>query len=72
MGKLRGRKLREDGFILIDVLVALVIASVLSAVIFCNISAAARQSAKTREKLHTLITMRNAAVEQRHVTYSNR
>ena len=72
MGKLRGRKHRENGFILIDVLVALVIASVSFIVIFGNIAAAARQAAKTREKLHELITTRNEAVEQKHVTYTNR
>jgi type II secretory pathway pseudopilin PulG len=62
----------EKGFILIDVLVALVIACVSFAVIFGNIAAAARQAAKAQEKLHALIVTRNEAVEQRHVTFTNR
>jgi type II secretory pathway pseudopilin PulG len=72
MGKLDGKKKKGNGFILIDVLVALVIASVSFAVIFGNIAIAARQAAKTRGKLHTLIATRNEAVEQRHVTFTNR
>jgi Tfp pilus assembly protein PilV len=72
MGKLGGSGKKENGFVLIDVLVALVIAGVSFVVVFGNIAAAARQTAKAREKLHALISRRNEAVEQRHVTFTNR
>jgi type II secretory pathway pseudopilin PulG len=72
METLDGRKNRGNGFILIDVLVALVIAGVSFVVIFGNIAVAARQAAKTGDKLRTLITTRNEAVEQRHVTFTTR
>ena len=71
MGKLGRKKNGEGGFILIDVLVALVIASVSFVVVFSNIAVAARQTAKTREKLLSLISARNQTVEQRHVTFTN-
>jgi type II secretory pathway pseudopilin PulG len=72
MGTLGGGKNREKGFILLDVLVALVIASVSFVVIFGNIAAASRQAVTARERLASLIAARNEGVEQRHVTFTNR
>jgi type II secretory pathway pseudopilin PulG len=72
MGKLGGRQRRENGYILIDVLVALVITSVSFVLIFGNISVAARHTARTRDKLNALIAARNETVQHRHVTFTSR
>lgn len=72
MGKLDRKDKREGGFILIDVLVALLIATISFIVIFSNVALAARQTVHIREKLYSLISARNETIEQKHVTFSTK
>ena len=69
MGKVRLKKRHRKGFILIDVLVALLLMSFSLIVIFGNIALAARNAALSRERLNRLITERNERAEKKPVRF---
>jgi len=69
MGKVRSKKRYRKGFILIDVLVALLLMSFSLIVIFGNIALAARNAALSRQRLNRLITERNERAEKKTVRF---
>jgi competence protein ComGC len=69
MTSAHGKTEGDRGFVLIDVLVALVIASVAFVIIIANISIATRHTAKVRERMHELISVRNLYTVQRNLIY---
>ncbi|KPJ84030.1 MAG: hypothetical protein AMS17_16810 [Spirochaetes bacterium DG_61] len=69
MGKVRFKKRYRKGFILIDVLVALLLMSFSLIVIFGNIALAARNAALSRQRLNRLITERNERAEKKTVRF---
>ena len=69
MGKMRQKHRHRCGFILIDVLVALLLMSFSLIVIFGNIALAARNAALSRERLNRLITERNERAEKKTVRF---
>jgi type II secretory pathway pseudopilin PulG len=70
MGKMKQKQRSRRGFILIDVLVALLLMSFSLVVIFGNISLAARSAARARKRLDDLILERNERAETKRVRFT--
>ncbi len=69
--KQKQKQRHRRGFILIDVLVALLLMSFSLVVIFGSISLAARNAARARKRLDDLIFERNERAEKRTVRFTN-
>ncbi len=70
MGKLVKNRNHTDGFILLDVLVALIIAGIALVVVFGNIAMATRSAAITKERLMLLIVQRNNYAEKSEIQFN--
>ena len=70
MGKLIKKTYRIAGFVLLDVLIALIIASISFIVVLANITYAGKNAALMKERLFSLITERNVYENEREIRFS--
>ena len=70
MGKLIKKTYRIAGFVLLDVLIALIIASISFIVVLANITYAGKNAALMKERLFSLIAERNVYENEREIRFS--
>ena len=68
MGKLKKSK-RTEGFILLDALIALIIASVTFIVVLTNITMAGRNTKLMKERIYKIIEQKNQYENERQIQF---
>ena len=66
---MRGRRVNQRGFALIDVLVALLISSVALLAVIGGIALSARAARATRQKLVEIVATRNQNAQQQRLSF---
>ena len=69
MGKLVKKSKRTEGFILLDALIALIIASVTFIVVLANITMAGRNTKLMKERIYMIIEQKNQYENERQIQF---